>query len=118
MTTEDVKALAGERYVDGIHEKPDPQRASESFWTSSNKHKRRTERDLDLLELYVRVVLATGSKFDPCGIRLGDGKYLVPDRAVMNSAINAGLIALDEKTHCFRMPRKAWASIRLEDPVA
>src|SRR5687768_1499521 len=88
---------------------PDEQRSNLSFWTESNKHGRVTERDLHLFRVYVRAVLSAGVVFCATGISLDDGIYLIPDRAVMNSLINAGLVEL--RSGIFVVNSPGWQAI-------
>jgi hypothetical protein len=73
------------------------------FWTKTNKHVQLTDRDCRFLRLYVSISLASGVPFEARGIRLEGGGCVRPDRAVLNSCMNANLVALNESTGVFEL---------------
>lgn len=96
------------------HDEPLPNDAGRlAFWTQSNKHKGLTPRDLSFLRLYAASALASGGRFCARGIEVEPGRYLRPDRAVMNSCLNAGLVVLDEGTECFEFTTRGLEQVGL-----
>jgi hypothetical protein len=65
---------------------PDRGRLLAAFY--AGRAKGVTLRALRLIELYLRVGIENGVPLLASGIRLSDGKYLIPDRAVMKTALN------------------------------
>jgi hypothetical protein len=90
------KWLAGRDYK-AFHESPLGAEAENlKYWTKSDKHKRRTERDSDFFRCYVMFALAASAPFSARGINIPRKGFVYRDVAVMNSCLNAGMVALDD----------------------
>src|SRR5690606_34119385 len=76
---------------------------SQSYWTTANKHKSVTDRDIEFLRAYVAIAMAAGAPLHVQGIRLADKEFVHCDRAVMNSCLNAGLVELDGSSTIFQL---------------
>src|SRR5688572_9304920 len=88
---------------------PIAERRPRSFWTEAEAHQRITARTRRMVEAYVQIAARSGTLFRADGIRLTDGMYLQPDRAVMNAAMEHRLLELDETTGVFRATARGWA---------
>src|SRR5688572_13930216 len=113
MTASEVRALVGPLTADPgsctITPGSVPERRPRSFWTEAEPHQRVTDRTRLLVEAYLQVAARSGSLFAADGIRLTDGMFLQPDRAVMNAAMAHGLLELDDPAAVFRATAHGWA---------
>jgi hypothetical protein len=95
-----------------LHAGPLPEEGKRrEYWTTANKHGDMTVRDADFLRQYALIALSAGSPFMMTGIKLGHQGYVHPDRAVMNSCFNAGLVDIDEGAGVFVFTIKAYEKL-------
>src|SRR5690242_14339893 len=113
MITAEVKALLRPLTADPgscmITSAPMAERRSRSFWTEAEPHKRVTDRTDRMIEAYLQIAARSGSLLPADGIRLTDGMFLQPDRAVMNAAMKHGHLQLDDVTGVFRVTAQGWS---------
>lgn len=93
---DEAKALTGGTGSQKVRSRADAERLSPAFYLG--RANRATVRALKLVELYLRVAIENGVAFLASGIRLSDGKYLIPDRAVMKTALNEKWLVLSGGT--------------------
>jgi hypothetical protein len=86
-----------------------------AYWSKSDKHKEFTSRDSDFLRCYVMFSLAAATPFAARGINVPGRGYVRPDVAVMNSAINAEMVALEDGL--FKLTRTGLTCLGLTVPT-
>lgn len=82
----------------------DPNGANRSWWTSTGRHDGTTDSSLNRNRAYLRSYFAAeGVRFSATGVRFADGRFIRPDKSVMERSLRDRHVTFDDKsaTFCF-----------------